>query len=186
MIIGTFLLFLLLRWKALNEIDAGQCDGMTYGEIKDTHPHDFVARDVDKFAYRYPRGESYEDLVARLEPVIMELERQDSVLLVSHQAVIRRVRWGGWGGGRELSLRRVSLMRPTDFLFFFSPGVSSGITWRRRRRTSLGRRSRCTRSSSWSPSPTGARCSTSSFPSTASARTGRSHPDRDFSPQGRT
>jgi len=44
---------------------------------------------MDKFAFRYPRGESYEDLVARLEPVIMELERQDSVLVVAHQAVIR-------------------------------------------------------------------------------------------------
>ena len=38
---------------------------------------------------RYPRGESYEDLVARLEPVIMELERQQNVLVIGHQAVIR-------------------------------------------------------------------------------------------------
>lgn len=44
---------------------------------------------MDKFTFRYPRGESYEDLVARLEPVIMELERQDTVLVVAHQAVIR-------------------------------------------------------------------------------------------------
>ena len=39
--------------------------------------------------YRYPRGESYEDLVARLEPVIMELERQENVLVIGHQAVLR-------------------------------------------------------------------------------------------------
>lgn len=32
---------------------------------------------------------SYEDLVARLEPVIMELERQENVLVVAHQAVLR-------------------------------------------------------------------------------------------------
>ncbi len=30
---------------------------------------------MNKLTYRYPGGESYEDLVARLEPVIMELER---------------------------------------------------------------------------------------------------------------
>ena len=30
-----------------------------------------------------------QDLVARLEPVMMELERQGNVLLVAHQAVIR-------------------------------------------------------------------------------------------------
>lgn len=62
---------------------------MTYEEIKEKYPEDFKARDQNKFAYRYPRGESYEDLVARLEPVIMELERQGNVLVVSHQAVLR-------------------------------------------------------------------------------------------------
>ncbi|XP_013792767.1 6-phosphofructo-2-kinase/fructose-2,6-bisphosphatase-like [Limulus polyphemus] len=34
-------------------------------------------------------SQSYEDLVARLEPVIMELERQENVLVVAHQAVLR-------------------------------------------------------------------------------------------------
>jgi 6-phosphofructo-2-kinase/fructose-2,6-biphosphatase 2 len=62
---------------------------MTYEEIAEKYPEDFTARDQSKFTYRYPRGESYEDLVARLEPVIMELERQGNVLVVSHQAVIR-------------------------------------------------------------------------------------------------
>ena len=33
--------------------------------------------------------QSYEDLVQRLEPVIMELERQENVLVVCHQAVMR-------------------------------------------------------------------------------------------------
>lgn len=30
-------------------------------------------------------GESYRDVVVRLEPVIMELERQENVLVVGHQ-----------------------------------------------------------------------------------------------------
>lgn len=77
------------RWKALNEIDAGICEEMTYKEIEDQHPDEFRARDAAKFQYRYPRGESYEDLVARLEPVIMELERQKNVLVIGHQAVLR-------------------------------------------------------------------------------------------------
>lgn len=67
----------------------GICEEMTYEDIQVKYPEDFVARDQAKFTYRYPRGESYEDLVARLEPVIMELERQGNVLVVSHQAVIR-------------------------------------------------------------------------------------------------
>lgn len=62
---------------------------MTYEEIEAKYPEEFSNRDKDKFHYRYPRGESYEDLVARLEPVIMELERQKNVLVVGHQAVLR-------------------------------------------------------------------------------------------------
>jgi len=77
------------RWKALNEIDAGICEGMTYEEIKAEHPVDYAARERNKMTYRYPRGESYQDLISRLETVIMELERQENVLVVGHQAVLR-------------------------------------------------------------------------------------------------
>ena len=39
---------------------------------------------------RYPRGESYQDIVSRLEPVLVELMRQkDPILIVSHQATLR-------------------------------------------------------------------------------------------------
>ncbi|PAA51981.1 hypothetical protein BOX15_Mlig033382g2 [Macrostomum lignano] len=79
----------LSHWKALNELDAGVCEGMTYEEIAEKLPTEFANRDKDKFNYRYPQGESYGDLVARLEPVIMELERQSHVLVVCHQAVAR-------------------------------------------------------------------------------------------------
>ncbi|XP_043932395.1 6-phosphofructo-2-kinase/fructose-2,6-bisphosphatase 2 isoform X2 [Protopterus annectens] len=77
------------QWKILNEIDAGVCEEMTYEEIQDKYPDDFALRDQDKYHYRYPGGESYQDLVQRLEPVIMELERQENVLVISHQAVMR-------------------------------------------------------------------------------------------------
>ena len=39
------------------------------------YPAEFAARDLNKLTYRYPGGELYEDLFARLEQVIMELER---------------------------------------------------------------------------------------------------------------
>lgn len=77
------------HWKALNEIDAGVCEGLTYEEIQDQYPEEFAQRDGDKYHYRYPGGESYQDLVARLEPVIMELERQENVMVICHQAVAR-------------------------------------------------------------------------------------------------
>lgn len=77
------------QWKILNEIDAGVCEEMTYAEIEEQYPDEFALRDEEKYLYRYPGGESYQDLVQRLEPVIMELERQGNVLVISHQAVMR-------------------------------------------------------------------------------------------------
>jgi 6-phosphofructo-2-kinase/fructose-2,6-biphosphatase len=79
-----------VQWAALNEIDAGVCDGMTYHEIAETMPEEYAARQKDKLRYRYPRGESYQDVILRLEPVIIEAERQRTpVLIVAHQAVLR-------------------------------------------------------------------------------------------------
>ncbi|KAJ2314982.1 6-phosphofructo-2-kinase [Coemansia sp. RSA 2705] len=78
--------------KSLNEIYAGKCEGMTYQEIARDFPEEFEARQLDKFYYRYPGigGESYADVVLRLQQVIVELERiRHSVLLVTHRAMAR-------------------------------------------------------------------------------------------------
>ncbi|ORX40594.1 6-phosphofructo-2-kinase/fructose-2,6-bisphosphatase bifunctional enzyme [Kockovaella imperatae] len=86
---GSFLPFEKKTWKSLDELDAGVCDGMTYEEIEAMYPEDYEARDDDKFNYRYRGGESYRDVVVRLEPVIMELERQENILIIAHQAILR-------------------------------------------------------------------------------------------------
>ncbi|GAB4825382.1 hypothetical protein Ancab_008253 [Ancistrocladus abbreviatus] len=79
-----------IQWRSLDEINAGVCDGMTYGEVKKNMPEEYESRKKDKLRYRYPRGESYLDVIQRLEPVIIELERQRApVVVVSHQAVLR-------------------------------------------------------------------------------------------------
>jgi len=79
-----------IRWKVLDEIEAGTCDSMTYEEIEETYPDEFEARQKDKLRYCYPRGESYEDLIRRIEPVIIELERRDRpVMVIAHQASLR-------------------------------------------------------------------------------------------------
>jgi 6-phosphofructo-2-kinase / fructose-2,6-biphosphatase 2 len=86
---ARFLPFEKLEWKALDELDSGVCDGLTYAEIEAAYPADFVARDEDKYNYRYLGGESYRDVVIRLEPIIMELERSENILIVTHQAILR-------------------------------------------------------------------------------------------------
>jgi broad specificity phosphatase PhoE/predicted kinase len=79
-----------VSWRALDEIDAGVCDGMTYDEIRDRLPAEFAARRADKLKYRYPGGESYEDIIQRLDPLIAELERRpEPLLIIGHQAVLR-------------------------------------------------------------------------------------------------
>jgi broad specificity phosphatase PhoE/predicted kinase len=77
-------------WKALDEIHAGVCDGLTYAQIERNMPEEFAARIRDKFHYRYPRGESYQDVVQRVDRVLIELERyRTPVLVIAHRAVLR-------------------------------------------------------------------------------------------------
>jgi len=80
----------VIKWRALDEIDAGVMDGMTYQAFAEQMPEDYRARKSDKLSYRYPRGESYKDLFARVEPVLFEMMRQTTpLLIVGHQAVLR-------------------------------------------------------------------------------------------------
>jgi broad specificity phosphatase PhoE len=77
-------------WHHIDELFAGSCDGMTYEEIEEQFPEEFERRKTDKLAYRYPRGESYLDVIARLEPIIIEMERhREPLLIVSHQGILR-------------------------------------------------------------------------------------------------
>ena len=79
-----------VEWRALREIEAGVCDGLTYDQIKVRFPQEYRARQSDKLRYRYPRGESYFDVITRLEPLIFEVERQkEPLLIVAHLAVLR-------------------------------------------------------------------------------------------------
>lgn len=77
-------------WHHLDELFAGACDGMTYEEIEEQFPEEFARRSEDKLAYRYPRGESYLDVIARLEPMIIEMERhREPLLIIGHQGILR-------------------------------------------------------------------------------------------------
>lgn len=76
--------------RALDEIDPGIGDGLTEAEFAERHPAEHALRCQQKLSYRYPRGESYEDVIRRLDPVVLELERhRDPVLVIAHQAVLR-------------------------------------------------------------------------------------------------
>lgn len=78
------------EFKIMDEIDSGICEGLTYEQIQDQLPLEYEARRKNKLYYRYPGGESYLDVVHRLNPVVVEIERaKHHVLQISHRVISR-------------------------------------------------------------------------------------------------
>lgn len=76
--------------KCLDDINSGEYDGMSFSEFGEKHSKECEDRMKDKLNYRYPRGESYMDLINRIEPIIYELERREGpVIVIGNQATIR-------------------------------------------------------------------------------------------------
>lgn len=74
----------------LNEINSGICDSKTYDEIKSLYPEEYEKRSKNKYYYRYPNGESYEDIKNRVTPFMEEmLKSRVNRLIICHQAVLR-------------------------------------------------------------------------------------------------
>lgn len=76
----------------LNELRAGAFQAIRRSDIEKYYPEEFQRRQADKLRYRYPGvgGESYLDVIERVRPIIIELERQRrSVVVVCHLAVLR-------------------------------------------------------------------------------------------------
>ena len=92
------------QMRMLDELNAGIMEGMTYANIRAIYPEEYEIRKLDKLHYRYPGpgGEGYLDIINRLRPVIVELERMtDHVLLVGHRSVARVLLAYFKGLGRE-------------------------------------------------------------------------------------
>ncbi|KAL4868260.1 hypothetical protein BDV12DRAFT_105547 [Aspergillus spectabilis] len=80
------------QMKMLDELYAGEMEGLTYEEIREKFPDEYATRKKNKLYYRYPGpgGEGYLDVINRLRAVIIEMERMtDHVLLVTHRSVAR-------------------------------------------------------------------------------------------------
>lgn len=57
-------------------------------------PSEYEAYLKDQYHYRFPRGESYQDVAVRLEPIMMEIERTQTNLLVICQESVLKVLYG--------------------------------------------------------------------------------------------
>jgi probable phosphoglycerate mutase len=95
---------------ALDEIDMGAWDGLSFDEIRARYPDEYAARGRQLDRYRAPGGENFEDVAERAMAALAELAAGPRpVLVATHAGVIRSV------------LCRVT-GHPLEGLFRFSPG----------------------------------------------------------------
>lgn len=94
---ATFLMkndpyFRVFNTPLLNELRGGDMHGMSKPSMKAVYPEEYEKRQANKLIYRYPGigGESYLDVIERVRPIIIELERQRrSIVVICHIAVLR-------------------------------------------------------------------------------------------------
>jgi 6-phosphofructo-2-kinase/fructose-2,6-biphosphatase 4 len=74
----------------LSQMNPGVCEKMSERRIREEMPLEVIKHESDPYHHRYPRAESYHDLAVRLEPVILELEREhNDLLIIAHESVLR-------------------------------------------------------------------------------------------------
>lgn len=74
----------------MSQLNPGVCEKMSENEIRAEYPLEVRKHEADPYHHRYPRAESYHDLAVRMEPIILELEREHhDLLIIAHQSVLR-------------------------------------------------------------------------------------------------
>ncbi len=85
----------IISLPEFNEIYAGVCDGMTYGEISERMPEVADNRKHNKYDYVYPGGEGYATMEERihrgLQKVFYLNNYDDNIMIVGHRAVNRMI-----------------------------------------------------------------------------------------------
>lgn len=100
--------FKVKQRSQMSQINPGVCEKLSERAIRALYPEEVEKHELDPYHHRYPRAEvchsgfvlsgqtqanwiqSYHDLAVRLEPIILELEReQNDLLIVAHESVLR-------------------------------------------------------------------------------------------------
>eukprot|EP00669_Euglena_mutabilis_P001338 TRINITY_DN11670_c0_g1_i1.p1 TRINITY_DN11670_c0_g1~~TRINITY_DN11670_c0_g1_i1.p1 ORF type:complete len:202 (+),score=62.83 TRINITY_DN11670_c0_g1_i1:430-1035(+) len=104
-------------WSQLNPLNKGIFDQMLLRDIKVRDPEWYARFEADRLKTRFPGGESYADLVKRLEPCLIEAEQQTApVLLLSHITALQAL----YAYFRQLPIDqaiRISIERHTVYQF---------------------------------------------------------------------
>jgi 6-phosphofructo-2-kinase/fructose-2,6-biphosphatase 4 len=74
----------------MSQMNPGVCEKMSEAKIREEFPDEVTKHEADPYHHRYPRAESYHDLAVRMEPIILELEREENdLLIIAHESVLR-------------------------------------------------------------------------------------------------
>ncbi|EEH41358.2 6-phosphofructo-2-kinase [Paracoccidioides lutzii Pb01] len=74
----------------MSQLNPGVCEKLSERKIRELYPEEVIKHENDPYHHRYPRAESYHDLAVRLEPIILELERErNDLLIIAHESVLR-------------------------------------------------------------------------------------------------
>ncbi|KAG2747139.1 bifunctional 6-phosphofructo-2-kinase/fructose-2,6-bisphosphate 2-phosphatase [Suillus brevipes Sb2] len=87
---GSPLKVKVIEKTQMSEINPGVWDGLTPDQARKFYSEEWARFVKDPYAFRAPRAESYHDLSVRLEPILIELEREkEDLLIIGHSSVIR-------------------------------------------------------------------------------------------------
>lgn len=74
----------------LNPVNKGKVTGMSHVEIMAKYPQFYQRWNTNKFEERFPGGESYADIISKLEHFVISLEQETCpVLVISHISCIQ-------------------------------------------------------------------------------------------------
>jgi broad specificity phosphatase PhoE len=78
------------QYSELDEIDAGVAENLTYEEFEQNFTFFAKEREKDKLNFKYPGGESYQDLIVRTKPIVDSIIKKDQdYFIICHRAVAR-------------------------------------------------------------------------------------------------
>lgn len=105
--------------KLLDEINPGLGDGLSYEELAQKFPEEIAERNRDELHYRCPRGESYMDVIQRIEPIIFEMERIKSpIIVIGHLGMLKCL----YGYFANLPIEKIPLIElPMHYVIKFVP-----------------------------------------------------------------
>ncbi|DBA00170.1 TPA: hypothetical protein N0F65_007795 [Lagenidium giganteum] len=80
----------VVQMATLNPLDKGECYGLSMEQMKEQMREAYESYMKDPWRTRFPGGESYFDLMLRLEPILIDIEQHTGpVLVVSHISTLQ-------------------------------------------------------------------------------------------------